>query len=480
MSLRANARIALIGVGVVLALPLALFVVWFGINAFDEQPSALARSLLARPPNLVPTEQNLYLAFAGFDAPSGEPVIEAGERRVAAYDRAFDEIRVNPDAAARVDARETRDRLAFRGDATAWPVLRASIWALAKSKRADLEALRSENAELLGRYRSLQSLQGYYETARPSYWLPPFYVPAAVRSLYLADLASRLQVTSLDARRAALAELRQDLRLWTTVLHGEGGVISKLLAATGIHADLLLLGDFVTDPAADPASLGAELEEELRPAPAAAWRIGEAYAEEFRARTPIYSAVPLANSPVAGSSARPDGWWERLSNRLQVHFFKRDATENLDAELARRLRELAEGDPVDYSARRRAHEAWVRKELGFNLARLVYNPVGRTLITVSTTTPDDYPARLYDVAALQRLVFAAYQVRLRGLPADAVPSLLAANREWGTHPVDHAPLRWDDATRTLSVVTVGKHPAGSRFGLVLEVPAGARASVRPP
>jgi hypothetical protein len=475
VNVRTIARIALTVAGAALALPLALFAVWFAINAFDEKPSALAQSLLARPASAVPAEQNLYFAFAGFDAPAGQAPIEAGERRVAAYDQAYEEIRVDPDVVARVVARESRQRLAFRGDTAAWPVLRGSIWNLAKTKRDELGRLRSDNAELLARYRSLHALRGYRETARPSLMLPPFFVPSPVRALYVADLATRLQSGSADARRAALAELRQDLQLWSTVLHGEGGILSKLIASAGIHGDLLLLGDLVTDPDVDLGPLESELEATLTPSPASDWRVGDAYVQEFRARAQIYSAVPLANSPVVGSSARPDGWWERQSNRLQAHFFQRNATENLDAELARHLRALADGDPGDYTARRSAHDAWVRKDLSFDAARLVYNPVGRTLIAISISGQDDYPARVYDVAAMQRLVFAAYQVRRRGISADGVPALLAANPDWGTHPVDRAPLQWDGTTRSLAVVCVGKHPAASRFTLVLDVPGAARA-----
>ena len=54
------------------------------VNAFDEERSAQTQNLLAAPANRFSAEQNIYLAFMGFDAPPGEAVLARGQ---AALDR---------------------------------------------------------------------------------------------------------------------------------------------------------------------------------------------------------------------------------------------------------------------------------------------------------------------------------------------------------------------------------------------------------
>jgi hypothetical protein len=47
-----------------------------------------------------------------------------------------------------------------------------SIWTETKNHRQDIEASRAANQRPYQRYRSLQQLQGYYETARPAFESP--------------------------------------------------------------------------------------------------------------------------------------------------------------------------------------------------------------------------------------------------------------------------------------------------------------------
>ena len=48
--------------------------------------------------------------------------------------------------------------------------------------------------------------------------------------------------------RAALADLQRDLMFWKTVLKGNGALVSKMLTAAQLHADMLLLADMIADP----------------------------------------------------------------------------------------------------------------------------------------------------------------------------------------------------------------------------------------
>jgi hypothetical protein len=39
--------------------------------------------------------------------------------------------------------------------------------------------------------------------------------------------------------------------------------------------------------------------------------------------------------------------------------------------------------------------------------------------------------------------------------------------EWSTHPIDGKPFRWSPATGELAVNTVGTHPYGRRFSVIV-------------
>lgn len=45
--------------------------------------------------------------------------------------------------------------------------------------------------------------------------------------------------------------------------------------------------------------------------------------------------------------------------------------------------------------------------------------------------------------------------------------ILAMHPEWSTHPVDGSTFRWNVETGELAVNTIGEHPKGQRFGVIL-------------
>ena len=69
-----------------LGLAAVLLVIFVAINAFDEDPSPVAKQLATPAPNPLKPEENLYLALMGFAGPSGTVPIEAGQARVAEYE----------------------------------------------------------------------------------------------------------------------------------------------------------------------------------------------------------------------------------------------------------------------------------------------------------------------------------------------------------------------------------------------------------
>jgi hypothetical protein len=87
----------------------------------------------------------------------------------------------------------------------------------------------------------------------------------------------------------------------------------------------------------------------------------------------------------------------------------------------------------------------------------------------------DYPLRAWDVAALQRLVRAGYEIRRRQTPKADIAGFLSQHPEWATHPGDGRPFVWDPDALELRVQTIGEQPAGRRFSIRVWQPAAPAA-----
>ena len=463
------ARKGAIGLGsFVLLILLACFV----INFFDTSLSAESNGLLASPPYLYPSEDNIYVALAGLDGPSQTSVVDTGNARIEAYNQALDSMQVDPDAAVAFSKRADSSTFTFNGDLKLQP-LTSSIWTYAKSHRADITALLTSNQELYQRYLVMQRLHGYYETARPSILAPRFYVPPPLRALFLADISARIQTGTRSQKRAALDDLGQDLQMWQVVLKGDGAFLSKMIAVASLHADFLVLADVIADPNAGPALLDGKQGSVISPFALSDWKIGKVFNAEFRAEAPLIRSIPFTNSAAAGNSARLSSWWKRPWSAFQMHFFRLNATENLNAAQMTQVANLSESDPARFSQSLEAYRGWLKRNETLWSPTILYNPVGKILVWSWATTHEDYPMRAFDVAALQRLVYLAYQLRVQRIDTSDVAAFLLQHPEWSTHPIDAKPFRWSPATGELAVNTAARYRDARRFSVTFRLAPAA-------
>ena len=454
----------LVAGGMVL-LALLVFALAFAINWRDEPLTPQARSLLTPPPNPLKPEDNIYLAMAGFTAPSGGSVIARGQARIERYNERLDAVLHDPSAQA-LEALNAQDReqLRFVGQAEFVHPLSDSVWSEVAERRADIEALMAGNAELYQRYQALERLPGYYETARPSYLAPAVYVPTEVRYLFLEGTALRLRSGSAGEQREALSELVADVALWRRVLTGEGLLVSKLLALAYLQSDFLLLGDLIADPHAQ-LPLGEGDAEVVAPLFAPAdFSLGAAFAAEFRVQASLLEQTQylytIGWSPEPGRAGAERSPLDRLGSAVSGHFFKLNATVNLFAQQVQRVDSLVPGADVAAADRKLADTsstAW--SVVG------VYNPIGKLLAGLAAPMGVNYPLRAWDVAALQRLIRAGYEIRRRQIAAADVPAFLGEHPEWATHPGDGRPFLFSPEPRELRVQTIGEQPAGRRFSI---------------
>jgi hypothetical protein len=450
-----------IGLLALTALAGALFLGALLVNGHDEALIPEVRALLTAPPNPYRDQDNIYVALQGFDAPPAESVIAAGEARIEHYNRNIDAaLRDSPAVSLEGLAAKDAHRLAFRGDVSFIRPLESSVWNEAPQYEQRIEALRHDNYELIERYLDLILLRGYYETARPSALMPYPAAPNEVHRLFLAQLALQMRARRPVERQLGLAELELDIRLWRRVLTGEGTLRWKMLAIAFLQSDYLLLADLIADPDVELA-LDEKYADSLVPLfDAGDFDLGRAFAAEFRVQ------IATLRSPDSAARRGAQGWLARAGSRISDHFLKLHATENLLATQTRRWMAAA-SDPAKFYRMNPGSAGGSTEQPRVWLLPLTYNPLGKLLTAVVTQPYRHYPPRAWDEAALQRLVRAAYEIRMRRVAAADLAAFLQAHPQWSTHPADGRPFLWDAVTGELRVQTLSQYPPGWRFGVRL-------------
>ena len=448
-----------------LAFVFAIVLACYTLNSFDASLSEQARGLLAAPPDPYPTDDNLYLAMAGLQGKGQRSIVEMGQERIEAYNQALDSLLLNSELRTEFNKHWESNKLPLSGNLNLGPQRTTSVWNGVKSHRQELTTFLAADRVLYQRYLSLHYLHGYYETARPSYLAPLVVVPQSLRILYLADIASRIQTGSLQQQREALGNLQQDLQMWIAVLKGNGTLISKMLAAAYLHADSILVADLIEDPSVDLAGLDDELGAMLPPFDLKDYAIGNAFIAEFRGTALLFKTIAVAEGSI--HTKAPPSWRERTWNALQAHFFKLNATENMSAAYAAQWAVLADSKPSEFYRNRDVTREWLRKNQPHLSLNYLYNPIGKMLVAVAIPQYDAYPLRVFDIAAYQRLTYLTFQLKRRHVATADVPAFMEAHAECSTPPVDGKPFRWNSETGELAVNTLGEHPNGQRFSILV-------------
>jgi hypothetical protein len=434
------------------------------INAADERLSTQAQVLLRSPPNPYADADNLFVLLAGLDAPAEKSQLSAGQANIANYLRAATAHPPRWDA-TRVTIGHTpeSERLKVTPEVPEWGTLDAPIWERARAATAGLPQWTSANRVLLDRYAGLLTAKEYYEDV-PWGGVDLYYsVPRPLRVLYLANIARAVQSDNGSERLAALKSLEADTTTWRGMLRGEGNLISKMVATANLHADLMLLADMIEDRSVPLESLQSGAATLLVPWPPDACKIGKVFPSEFRR----YSAVlaQIARDPESsqfGGDEWPN-WLERRWNDFGRIFFKPRATLNLEAALMERLAATADADPAHYSEGARAYLDWCDHLPARTFPALLYNPLGKLVAGIDIESYLNYPLRAYDVAAYQRLVVLAYELRSHDVTKERVAAFMAAHPEVSTHPVDRTPFVWDAATGEIRVPNRVKTQPDRRF-----------------
>jgi hypothetical protein len=332
------------------------------------------------------------------------------------------------------------------------------------------------NRVLLDRYAALLAAKGYYEDA-PWRGVDLFYaVPPPLRVLYLANIARAVQSGEESERRAAVNSFQADTTAWRGMLQGEGSMASKMVATAYLHADLMLFADMIEDRSVPLESLQSGAATLLVPWPQEAWRIGKVFPSEFRRYAAVFTQVAQEPESFRFGGDEWPNWLERRWNDLGRIFFKPRATLNLEAALMERLAATADADPGHFSEGARAYLDWRNRLPSRKFPALLYNPFGKLVAGIDVVSYLNYPLRVYDVAAYQRLVVLAYELRAQDVAPERVGAFMATHPEVSTHPVDLTPFAWDAATGEIRVPNRVKTRPGRRFDIRIVAPFPARSS----
>ena len=443
----------------------ALILAALAINAFDERPSPEALALL-HPANRYAPDENLYVSLAGFDAPAGQSIVPVGQARIARYNERVDTMLRDPLLGLELIAASDPQKLKFEGSIDFCRPREASFWGSVRANAPKIEQLLGQNPELYQRYLDLFNLRGYYETVRPSPAAPIYVVPTEVRNLFLANVALQMQSGDGVQIQAAQKALRQDVDLWHRMLTGEGTLISKMLAVSFLQTDFLILSDMIADPR---AAIPQNMDEYLPQFDLRDWNIGNAFAGEFRLHTFVYRQTQTLaeNHWQSPDSTDSSAWriWNRVMSPIQGHFFKLNATENLDAKVMNELAGFAAIDPSTFATNQARLKIWEQKNADLISVRMIYNPIGRILVAIAAPAYENYIFRPYDAAALQRLVRLSFEIRRQRIAPSESPGFMKLHPEWSTHPADGRLFVWKPTTGEIAIQPVAQQPADRRFSV---------------
>lgn len=431
---------------IVLALLIGLLL---AINAVDENPTPELQALLNVPPaNADPA--NGYLAFVGIQAPLNEDMAQYGAQWVDTFNKA-----ATLDDMQKANARFKAEALKLSGDEKALCVPAKALCLPEAKKKADLwRKLAAGNAAQLERQRRLMTFTRFEET-----YFPP-RIDSPIPRYISSSRTLALDLIALDAAEgrldAALAALETRIAFDRRMLLGAHHLITGMVANAWLRQDYALLAEII---AARPAGLAAQRERLARmtvPLKIAQVRAAAGQMLEGENRIMARSLPQLLDPAVTGQDNGA------LFNFIARPFFKLHASQNLLARgnTATQAR-LSTFSPA-------GADAWIAQGQQRNQAdadalyswRMVYNPLGKYLWTLSLPDYDSYVLRLSDLMGVIRLARLQAEIATENVKTAAIPARLAADPAL-FDPYTNKPMGWDAAKGQLYFDLRGPAPSGA-------------------
>jgi len=431
------------------------------VNLRDEELSPEEQALAAYRDPPVADDRNAYLALVGFDAPAGTNPIDEGARRIAEHNAAA---AGDPWGRARLakiaegkNQTPGADRLAWAGGALKVPnAFDSRYLELASAHAPEVQRLVGVNAQLVSRYRALQKLAAFSDTAAPDILAPSFLGGSSsqIRQLLLAQSAVDAHFARSDR---AMDFLSDDIEFWRRVLAGGDNVIDKMVAVDFVAGDLHVIADLLATKTFDASRYRSVLLRLTSPLTKAEADLNAVFAKEFAFNAALLGAMPVEERRV-NSESRGHQVWNRL---FYEPFFKPNSTLNRSARLFSLYRGLSGNSAREFL---KAQDEVGRQALAMSEFRIgwIYNPMGHILVGIAAPAYQVYGARVMDLSAYVNLVRAQLEWRTRLASGSDVSELLLDAKIEARNPyTDHA-FHWDPADRSLGFEAASEN--GKRWG----------------
>lgn len=435
---------------VVFLFPMAL---WLTYNWFDAPIEPDARALLDAKPEVVPPEENLFLALLAFPIGGDEPAHERGAAALAAYER----LPARAEGKPPVSYAQALDRPMAKFDESAvtacspgnkpgaYECLRNS-----QAQRAAFDTLVPILHPLLLRYLELERYPRYSDPRPGSFDQTPDVTAYRVGLLNLSVIALAIGEGSIEPGSAALA---RSAAIWRRVLAArDATLIDKVVASRAYAAHLMFVSELIREwPQAREGAAMADLETILRPLAETERSLVGALAGEFRMQARTWEQISDPSQPVVRKDfPESQAWWYRL-------VMKKNDTTNRSFHDLERLAAIEHKGCV--AVREAFDEAQARPKQqgsGLRFYEWLYNPIGRIL--QRSANPDsllDYLGRQCDLVALQGMVSLQLELAHRGVAPDGAAADVASLAAKFKDPNTGGAYGYDPKAKTLSFHYIG-------------------------
>lgn len=406
-----------------------LFAIYLGINAFDETLDPGAAAIINAQAKIKP-EENAYFFVVGLRAPFDRAPGEYGQECVARLikiSQNYEEM-IALFSSGKTGCNEHKDALVWEGLSTISCKRQQESCLLHYQKQSpEIMRLAEKNKILLRRYERLLDSAYFDDVSYANHLAAPH--PFDLRNeLYSAVSAIKLQEGDIGA---FIQRTSAEAKFHRMVLRGNSGDISRLIALSSLVRAANLASDAVQNqPTLARQHLGSLLTIS-QPLTVAERSLDSTMVSELRYLTAI----------MAFGDAKED---YSVFNKLKAHFtFKNNATLNRFYRNLSEWRDLSRLPTEQYLAAEVGALDRLTNPWRDDYVRIIYNPVGKTLLGISGPNHATYSRRIIDFDGRLRLISLRIQIAAQGISESDIPAFLQSIDPKFRDPYTGQPMQWD-------------------------------------
>ncbi|MCL2296969.1 MAG: hypothetical protein FWC38_09750 [Proteobacteria bacterium] len=458
-----------------------LFALAVLINWWDEPLSDDARALLETTPVEVPDNENIFVAMAGFNAPEGKDIFEAGRRHIEEIEKALEQDPMGLSLSFEHN-KELWKREELRWQEATPPFdcrinEETDYWECIHSQKERLEKTLEANETLIQRYRLLQDLPHFVGSPHSS---PYFLWHSQAEYTWRALVAQAILDIEAGNAEAGLTFFKKDMMLWRRSLEGSCYLVDTMIAVARMARNARGLSLLLSSPSTKLKGQEAEWRELLTPLSHEQYSLRSAIEQENRfvyrafqgmkrwmpyreGAEPIKNYICQNTTSDTGFCYEWLWWW--LEQNAKAFFHPPVATFNYSVPFYQAWLNLTDLSWKDY-IEQRDQVLTPLAELTEPRIGWIYNPVGKAQTRLLLSLWNDYVGRLHDLDTYLRLVRLQLELRLAKMSSEDVPSFIEKLDEAYCAPCSD--FSWDVKTRMLSFQPYVKKEKG---GLTRFAPA---------